>query len=66
VATVREAVPEGFILLGSGVDEDNASRLLSLADGAIVGTSLKRDGIVSNPMDSERVKRMAEIIGGLP
>ena len=62
VATVRQAVPDGFILVGSGVDEANAKKLLSLADGAIVGTSLKRDGLVTNLLDPERVKAMAEII----
>ena len=39
-----------------------AARLLAEADGAIVGTSLKRDGIVSNLIDPERVKRLSEII----
>ncbi len=62
VAVVRKAVPQGFLLLGSGVTEENAPRLLVGADGAIVGTSLKRDGIVSNLIDPERVKRLAEII----
>ena len=62
VATVREAVPEGFILVGSGVTEANAPQLLAKANGAIVGTSLKRDGIVSNLIDLDRVKRLAEII----
>ena len=62
VATVRQAVPEALILVGSGVDEANAKKLLSLADGAIVGTSLKRDGLVTNRLDPERVKGMAEII----
>lgn len=62
VAVVREAVPKGFILVGSGINESNASQLLAPADGAIVGTSLKRDGIVSNRIDPERVKRLAEII----
>ena len=62
VATVRKAVPEGFILVGSGVDESNARKLLSLADGAIVGTSLKHDGVVGNRLDPERVKGMAELI----
>ena len=33
--------------------------------GAIIGTSLKRDGVISNPIDPERVKRMAQIIRGL-
>jgi len=62
VATVREAVPEGFILVGSGVTEANAPQLLAKANGAIVGTSLKQDGIVGNLIDPDRVKRLAEII----
>lgn len=62
VAAAREAVPRGFILVGSGVDQANAGELLAEADGAIVGTSLKRDGVVSNPIDPERVKRMAGAI----
>lgn len=62
VATVRQALPEAFILVGSGVDEANARKLLSLSNGAIVGTSLKRDGLVTNRLDPERVLRMADII----
>jgi hypothetical protein len=62
VVVVREAVPRGFLLVGSGINEENAARILASADGAIVGTSLKRDGIVSNLIDLDRVKRLAEII----
>ena len=62
VGAARKAVPEAFILVGSGVDEANAKKLLSLADGAIVGTSLKRDGLVTNRLDPERVRKMAELI----
>ena len=58
VAAARKAVPEGFILVGSGVTEANAPGLLAHADGAIVGTSLKRDGVVSNLIDLDRVKRL--------
>ena len=65
VAVAREAVPDAFILVGSGVDEHNAANLLGQTDGAIIGTSLKRDGVISNPIDPERVKRMAQIIRGL-
>ena len=43
VVRVREAVPEGLLLVGSGVDPDNSAKLLAHADGAIVGTWLKRD-----------------------
>lgn len=65
VAEARKAVPDAFILVGSGVDEANAAELLSKADGAIVGTSLKQGGLVSNPIDPERVKRMSEVFRGL-
>ncbi len=61
VAAARKAVPEGFILVGSGVTETNAPGLLAHANGAIVGTSLKRDGVVSNPIELDRVKRLASV-----
>ncbi len=61
VAIARKAVPEAFILVGSGVEESNAARLLAQADGAIVGTSLKRDGVITNPIELQRVQRLAEI-----
>ena len=35
--------------------------VLSAADGAIIGTNLKQDGIISNKLDLERVKAMAGI-----
>jgi membrane complex biogenesis BtpA family protein len=62
VAVARQAVPDRLLLVGSGVDADNAHELLDQADGAIIGTSLKRDGVVSNPIDPERVRRVAEVI----
>ena len=61
VAEARSAAPDGFVLVGSGVDESNAASVLSAADGAIIGTSLKQDGIISNKLDLDRVKTMAEI-----
>ena len=65
VSVVRRAVPDGFVLVGSGINEANAARILEHADGAIVGTSLKREGIVANPVDPGRVRRLAEIFGAL-
>ena len=66
VLTVRRAVPDGFILVGSGVDENNIWRVLEHADGAIIGTSLKYNGKITNPIDPARVERMAEIFETLP
>ena len=64
VETVRDAVPDGFILVGSGVDETNVRQLLDYADAVIVGTSLKVDGVVGHPLDPDRVKRMADLVRG--
>jgi predicted TIM-barrel enzyme len=36
--------------------------VLKVADGAIVGTSFKVDGITWNPVDEERVKKFMEIV----
>jgi len=50
------------ILMGSGTTADNIAQFLQYADGAIVGTALKVDGIAENPVDVERVKRyMSEV-----
>lgn len=46
------------VLLGSGVTAENVGNLLERADGAIVGTAVKRDGETSNPVDPERVQRL--------
>jgi len=45
-------------LFGSGATPDTAAELLSIADGLIVGTSLKRNGDVAAPVDPERVRRL--------
>ena len=66
VAAVRAAVPGVPLLVGSGVDESNAEAFLAVADGAIVGTSLKVDGIIHNRVDPARVKRIAGRIKALP
>jgi membrane complex biogenesis BtpA family protein len=64
VKRVRSAVPDVPILVGSGVTPETAAELLSLADALIVGTSLKRDGDVSKPVDPARVRRLVDAVGG--
>ena len=64
VKRVRSAVPDVPILVGSGVTPETAPELLSLADALIVGTSLKRDGDVSAPVDPVRVRRLVDAVGG--
>ena len=42
------------VLIGSGLDTSNAPELLTVADGAIVGTSLKRGDVI----DANKVKEL--------
>ena len=50
------------ILMGSGTAAENIADFLQYADGAIVGSSLKVDGVAENPVDVERVKRYMEAV----
>jgi membrane complex biogenesis BtpA family protein len=50
------------ILMGSGTTADNIVQFLQYADGAIVGTNLKIDGIAEKPVDVERVKRYMDAV----
>ena len=62
VETVRKSLPDGLLLVGSGVNPENAQALLARSDGAIVGTWLKQDGVITSPIDPERVKQMCTAI----
>jgi hypothetical protein len=53
---VKEAVPDTVVLANTGTRVDNIAQQLSVADGAVVGTSLKIDGITWNAVDVERVR----------
>ena len=48
---------------GSGFNVHTAKALLMYADGAIVGTSVKRDAVVSDPVDEERVRELRDEMG---
>src|SRR2546430_1782836 len=55
VKRVRDAVPDVPLLVGSGVTAETVGDLLSVADGVIVGTAVKYQGDVRNPVDRARV-----------
>jgi len=63
LARVKEAAGESPVLAGSGVRPENVSKILTVADGAIVGTSLKRDGQTERAVDIERVKALLASLG---
>lgn len=55
---VREAVPDTPLFVGSGTTTENISSLLRCTDGVIVASSLKRQGVLENPVDVERVRTL--------
>jgi uncharacterized protein len=55
VERVRRTAPTTKLLLGSGVTVENIRNFLPVADGFIVGSSLKVGGKVANPVDAKRV-----------
>jgi len=60
---VKSAVGEKPVIAGSGVNVSNVAEVFKIADAVIVGTSLKRDGITTNPVDPERVRKFMEAVG---
>lgn len=48
------------LLVGSGVTPGNVARVLAQAEGAIVASALKRDGVWWNPVERERVRALLE------
>jgi membrane complex biogenesis BtpA family protein len=45
------------LLIGSGADETNIAAFMGIADGVIVGSSIKEGGVCENPVDLERIRR---------
>ena len=56
IKKLRSCFGDFPIIIGSGVNADNVNEYLEYADGVIVGSSLKVDGIVTNKIDLVRAK----------
>jgi membrane complex biogenesis BtpA family protein len=50
------------VIIGSGLSPEQVPSLLAVADGAIVGQWLKRDGLWWNPVDAQRVERLCSAV----
>lgn len=48
------------VWVGSGVSQANVRELLEVADGVIVGTSIKKDGSTTNPIDPLRASELVK------
>lgn len=62
VENVKKALPDVPLFIGSGVNQDNAKDLLSIADGAIVATSIKRQEGMESFVDISKAEKLLSII----
>ena len=60
LTSVKQAVPDTVVLCNTGCRPDNIERQLAAADGAVVGTTFKKDGKFENPVDRARVKEFMD------
>jgi len=63
---VKAAAGDASVYIGSGANVDTVASLANAgADGFIVGTSIKRDGRVDQPIDVARVKALMQKVANL-
>ena len=56
----KELIPDFPVFLNTGARADNVVEFLQIADGVIVGSSLKEDGYTWNSVDPDRVRVFME------
>ena len=57
---VKDAVGDTPVFANTGVNRDTVGDILSIADGAVVGTHFKQDGNTWNPVDRARVEEFMD------
>jgi membrane complex biogenesis BtpA family protein len=62
---VKEAVPETVVLANTGVRLENVEEQLSIADGAVVGTTFKYEGKFENHVDEKRVRAFMDKVNAI-
>ena len=50
------------VLVGSGITPENLATYLPFADAFIVGSAFKQDGLWSNPLEADRVRRLVDAL----
>jgi len=63
IKEVKDAVGDMVpVLLNTGGKAENIQKFFTVADGVIVGSSLKVDGYTWNPVDAKRVKQFMDAV----
>ncbi|MDK2980654.1 MAG: uncharacterized protein PWQ55_1001 [Chloroflexota bacterium] len=64
VQQVKQMAEDTPVIVGSGINAQNAAQYLAVSDGVIVGSSLKFDGDVNQRVDAQRVAKLVESLKG--
>lgn len=62
LSNVKAALPGTAVFANTGCKPDTVAAQLSVADGAVVGTTFKRDGIFENEVDKSRVEQFMGVV----
>ncbi len=62
VISVRRAIPGIPLMAASGIVPDLATKLAPHCDGFVVGTWLKKEGRIGEPVDLERVRALSSLL----
>lgn len=65
LASVKRAAGRTPVLVNTGVTPDTIADALAIADGAVVGTYLKEDGVFRGRIDVERVRRLMAAVAAV-
>ena len=58
----REVLGEYPLIVGAGLTPENAEEQLSIADGAIVGSSLKTDNDTTKQIERRKVRKLTDVV----
>lgn len=62
LSRVKSAIPETAVFANTGCRADTVADILKIADGAVVGTAFKKDGLFANRVDPGRVKAFMDAV----
>ena len=61
----KQAAGPVAVLAATGLTNESADEVLAVADGAIVGSATRVDGLIWNPVDEARTRHLMEIVGDI-
>ncbi len=59
---VKDVLPDTIVFANTGVNINNVKTQLGITDGAVIGTTFKKDGVFENPVDGDRVKSFMKVV----